>query len=429
MTERALIVSEHSGNLEQYCGPWAIYAPALDALVDRFAVMDQARHAQLAALAAARESRSGYTVSGSTAIIEMIGAMTKNGSSMSGYRGSVAIQQAVNDAVADESVGQILLLIDSPGGSVAGTVDLADAVAAANKRKPVTAYIQDMGASAAYWVASQASRVVANRNAMVGSIGVYTVLQDTSMADAADGIRTIVVKTGKHKAIGVPGTPITEEHVSEIQRNIDALNDMFVAAVATGRRISVEQARGVADGRVHVGQEARAIGLIDAVDTFENTLLTMESANTGRKKAETTKGTRMSEDTRPTATYEELKACLPGVTAEFICAQLEKKATLDQAQTAWMEHQQAEIARVKSAAAAPGVQPVATVKGSKSADTEAEFDDPRGQFDAEVRKLVAHGISRGNAVRRVAAEQPALHKEYLKAANSPSARDAIELSR
>ena len=86
-------------------------------------------------------------------------------------------QRLVEQAAEDPVVAAILLRVDSPGGTVAGVSDLAEAVYAARKVKPVSAYISDLGASAAYYIASQAQRLYADSDALVGSIGVYSVVR------------------------------------------------------------------------------------------------------------------------------------------------------------------------------------------------------------------------------------------------------------
>jgi len=118
------------------------------------------------------------------AVIPLAGPLMKIDSKF-GSTNTVRVRRALRAALADPDVRGILLHIDdSPGGTMAGTADLAAAVAAANLEKPVWAQIDDMGASAAYWVAAQARRIVANATAELGSIGVVAVLEDSSKAMA-----------------------------------------------------------------------------------------------------------------------------------------------------------------------------------------------------------------------------------------------------
>src|SRR5690606_31819803 len=129
------------------------------------------------------------------------GAMTKQGSSFGGAS-TVRTRRAIRSAAADKSVSAIMLLIDSPGGSVSGTSDLADDVANAKKKKPVYAYIEDTCCSAAYWVASQCSAIYANPTAIVGSIGTYMVVADYSRMAENAGVKVHCISTGKYKGAG-----------------------------------------------------------------------------------------------------------------------------------------------------------------------------------------------------------------------------------
>ena len=107
------------------------------------------------------------------------------------------VRSLLRNATEDERVVGILLVIDSPGGTVAGTADLAASIRSAAKVKPVHAFVEDLAASAAYWAASQAGKVFANTNtAMVGSIGTYAVLIDSSEMANKAGIKVHVIRAG-----------------------------------------------------------------------------------------------------------------------------------------------------------------------------------------------------------------------------------------
>ncbi len=211
---------------------------------------------------------------GGIAVIQSTGVLVKTPSwwAMAMGMGPVTlpqIEKQFNDAAADPSIKAIVHMIDSPGGTVAGTAEAADAIARANKAKPVISVIRDVGASGAYYLASQGRKIYANRSAVVGSIGVYAVITDFSKAAEMDGIKIHVVKAGEMKGAGTPGTAITEAQLAEKQREITHLADTFVAAIARGRGWSEERARTLADGRVHVGTHAVEVGLIDGIKTLD----------------------------------------------------------------------------------------------------------------------------------------------------------------
>lgn len=220
---------------------------------------------------------NGYTVENGVALIPFEGVVTKTPTCFGAFFGGDAVTSAfvdsVNAAVADEGVREIVALIDSPGGSVDGTAEAADAVYAARQKKPVTAYVDGLAASGAYWIASQASRVVINNaTARVGSIGVFAVIPDTSRAYENRGVRVHVVKAGEAKGGGVAGVPVTSDVLAEVQREVSALYEEFVATVARGRGMAPEKARALADGRVHVGRAAIELGLVDGVASLEEAM-------------------------------------------------------------------------------------------------------------------------------------------------------------
>jgi signal peptide peptidase SppA len=205
------------------------------------------------------------------ALFEFTGAMQKGRSKFGGVA-TVDQRKYLRAAVADPEVGAILLVIDSPGGTVSGTQSLADDIRAADARKPVLTHFEDLGASAAYWTGSQARRVSANRSAMIGSLGTFGVIEDSSGKAEAEGVKVHVLSTGPHKGAFVDGAPVTNEQLAEYQRIIDQLNAQFMLAVQGGRRMSEEQVSALFDGRVHLAADAKSLGLIDAIESLDGAL-------------------------------------------------------------------------------------------------------------------------------------------------------------
>lgn len=211
------------------------------------------------------------------ATVSIQGSITK-GASKFGGTSSVAARQAVRAAAADNDVRGIMLHVDSPGGHVAGVDELATAIAAATSVKPVHAYVEDLGASAALWAASQADVVSVNRAGEVGSIGVVAVLHDTSGLYEREGIKVHVVSTGPMKGAGAEGTPITEEIVESVQARVDDINKLFIQAIADGRDMDVEAVEKIATGEVFGADQAKKLGLVDSVSTIERAVATLEAA-------------------------------------------------------------------------------------------------------------------------------------------------------
>ena len=241
-------------------------------------------------IVAASRARSGrgaendlpYDLINGVAVIRVEGPLTKQATCMSwlfGGTSTVETQQAVAQAGEDKQAQEILCYFDTPGGQVAGTFDCADEIARVNAIKPVIGYVSDLCASAGYALASQCGRIYANRTALIGSIGTYMTLQDTSAIAEQEGRKIHVVKGkgGKYKGAGVPGTVISKDHLDEFQRNVDALNAQFVQTVANGRKMTTEQVEEIADGRVHIAESALALGLIDEIASLQEVIASLQA--------------------------------------------------------------------------------------------------------------------------------------------------------
>lgn len=215
------------------------------------------------------EDEKPYLMDGGTAVLSLTGPMTKRPQSFGSGTSTVQMRRLVRRAAADPDVKQIALVIDSPGGQVSGTHELAADVARAREQKRVAAYIEDLGASAAYWVASQADAIYANETAFVGSIGTYLAVADTSRMYENEGVKVHLLKTGPHKGAGYPGVPVTEAQLAHWQHEVDQVNETFLGHVSQGRRLPLDYTRSIADGRTHVARDAYGLGLIDGVQTLE----------------------------------------------------------------------------------------------------------------------------------------------------------------
>ena len=155
------------------------------------------------------------------------------------------ILDAVEQAEMDDDVKAVLLDIDSPGGSVAGIPEIADAVAELAKHKSVYAWTGGKMASAAYWIASQADAIYASPSARVGSIGVVIPFLDRSKEMEKAGLRMEVFASGKYKGAGIPGTTLTDEQRAMLQSDVEELFGDFKSAVlARGRKIPEEALQG-----------------------------------------------------------------------------------------------------------------------------------------------------------------------------------------
>jgi len=234
-----------------------------------------------------------YELLGSTAIVPISGVIAKYARQVNGVsqpRGTSVerIGGQLAAALGDGRVRTIFLHIESPGGSVAGLADLADAIAAASEAKPVIAYADDMAASAAYWLGSQASRFYANQTAQVGSIGVYTVLLDSTRYAEKWGLRFHLLASGEHKGVGELGVAITDRQLAAIQAEVDSYFALFRSAVLRGRSprgMTAADLDAIADGRVWIGAEAADVGLIDGIKTLGQALASAKPKPAARPAA------------------------------------------------------------------------------------------------------------------------------------------------
>ncbi len=170
------------------------------------------------------------------------------------------------------SVKAILLNIDSPGGGVAVSQEIYAEIKRLREKKDkiVVAYLSSTGASGAYYVACAANKIVANPGSIVGSIGV--IAEWVNYADLMQWakVKDIVFKTGDFKDTGSGTRALTEDEKKYLQGLIDDMYVQFVEAVASGRKLDLQEVRSLADGRVFTGRDAKARKLIDEIGNFQD---------------------------------------------------------------------------------------------------------------------------------------------------------------
>lgn len=175
----------------------------------------------------------------------------------------IDIKSQLRECFASEDVKSIRIVFDSPGGATPGVANLADLVA--SSPKPVVADVPDLCGSAAYWVASQASRIEIGQTAIIGAIGTYTKILDVSEAFGKSGIKAHCISSHELKGAGEYGTELTENQRKDIERNIKTLSGLFSAAVQRGRQFDKKQVEKIATGQVWIGAEAIQMGLADQI--------------------------------------------------------------------------------------------------------------------------------------------------------------------
>ena len=170
------------------------------------------------------------------------------------------------------SVKAILMNIDSPGGGVAVSQEISEEIKRLREKKDkiVVAYLSSTGASGAYYVACAANKIVANPGTIVGSIGV--IAEWVNYADLLEWakLKEIVFKTGEFKDTGSATRALTENERKYFQGLIDDMYVQFVEAVASGRKLDLQEVRSLADGRVFTGRDAKERKLIDEIGNFQD---------------------------------------------------------------------------------------------------------------------------------------------------------------
>lgn len=281
----AAIRSQHWAILPEYLQ--AIEAIAARALDDdilkkvagdgHVAQVDASRMA-VASVGTRLEGSRKSTIRDGTAVVPVIGAIFPRAGMMNASTDGTSLDAVMHDirvAEASADVQRIVLLVDSPGGVVSGLGEAASALRAVSK--PITAFVTGNGASAAYWLASQAGEIVMDSSAMVGSIGVVASLSRQEAPDATGRRAYEVVSSGA--PLKRPD-PSTEEGRAAIQADVDALEEVFVADVAAGRNVTAARVRAdFGKGAMMPASKAVAAGMADRIGTLE-ALLNTSSART-----------------------------------------------------------------------------------------------------------------------------------------------------
>jgi len=209
------------------------------------------------------------------AIIPVQGPLFKKANMMTQLSGATSMELVKGDlqkALLDDSVKQIILSIDSPGGTIDGTKELADFIYESRGVKPITAYVDGMAASAAYWIASAADSIVASsETALIGSVGVIAAHYDYSKYYEKEGVKKTYIYQGRYKGMGREAEPLSAEGKGLIQAEIDGLYGVFIDSIATNLGISSDEALSKTDNsRVFNSKDALKSGLIHEIKTLDS---------------------------------------------------------------------------------------------------------------------------------------------------------------
>jgi len=178
------------------------------------------------------------------------------------------VLEKINKAKDDDKIKGVLFIVNSPGGAVAPSVELAYAIKELKEKKPVIAYAAGTIASGSYYASIWANEIIANPGSMVGSIGVIFQGANVSELMTKLGIKTQTVKAGRYKESGTPTREWTSLEKAELQNVIADTYNMFITDVANARKLDPKDHTLYADAHIFTASQAKKVGLIDEVATI-----------------------------------------------------------------------------------------------------------------------------------------------------------------
>jgi signal peptide peptidase SppA len=214
-----------------------------------------------------------YQVIDGIAIIPVQGPLMKGMSIMSFLFGGSSMRQIgenIKAALDDSHVTSLVLDVDSPGGTVDGTEELAELIYQSRGIKPIMAYTDGDMCSGAYWIASAADAIyISGDTTMVGSVGVVATHIDQSEWDKQMGLKWIEITSGPYKRINSSHKPLNEAGAKYLQEMVDYLGRVFTeTSLIRNRKMKEKQAEDVSEARIYIGKQAMDAGLVDGVSTM-----------------------------------------------------------------------------------------------------------------------------------------------------------------
>jgi len=219
-----------------------------------------------------RDTSSDMSRSGAIAVMPLHGPIFPKANMMTEMSGATSLEQwnaQFRQLVADESIGTIILDVDSPGGSSELIPETGAMIRAAREVKPIYAISNTMAASAAYGIAANATKLFASPSALTGAVGTYMVHTDDSELMQRIGVKETVIKAGRFKAVEIES--LTPESKAYFEELVGDINEVFLNSIAQGRGVEVDQVRqNYGEGKVFASSRALELGMIDEIATFED---------------------------------------------------------------------------------------------------------------------------------------------------------------
>jgi signal peptide peptidase SppA len=264
--------------------------------------MESAVRASTGFAAAGPREPQPRNVRGGIAVLPLLGVIFQRTNLLTEFFGGTSLDRFARDfrlAVQNPGVSAIVLDVDSPGGEIFGTMEMAAEIFRARKEKKIIAIANSLMASAAYWIASAAAELVVTPSGQVGSIGVFALHMDFSKNLEMAGVKPTFISAGAFKTEGNELEPLGETARGALQKRINEYYDAFVRDVARQRGATPAQVRGgFGQGRVVGAAEARALGMVDRVATLDETLARLAS---GQNRSQTSSASARAHTANETA--------------------------------------------------------------------------------------------------------------------------------
>ena len=172
-------------------------------------------------------------------------------------------KEMLEESARDGSIKAVVIDINSPGGSVVASDEIARAIE--EFEKPTVAWVGEMGASGAYYAASSCDYIVADQASVVGSIGVISIFPEYSRLLEKIGVNMTVIKGGEYKDFSTGFRPLTDEETEMMEDMVEEIYDQFLTIVADNRNMSKSYVKSVAEGKIYSGKKAKELGLVDEI--------------------------------------------------------------------------------------------------------------------------------------------------------------------
>jgi len=240
---------------------------------------------------------AAYRIDDGTAIIPIIGSLVNRGAwigASSGLTSYEGIGAQLRTAANDPNVRDIVLDIESPGGEALGAFETAEIVRAVAATKPVVVCINGMAASAAYAIASAATKIVTTPTGLSGSIGVVMLHADYSRKLDKEGVTPTLIFAGARKVDGNPVQPLSSAVRDDLQADVETYYAQFLACVAKGRPALGAKGARATDARIFIGASAVAAGLADRVGSFDDAVGLSRSLRKGARASGSSKSASIS---------------------------------------------------------------------------------------------------------------------------------------